>query len=111
MPHKDKNKRIKALEKNKLYFPVITNNGVKGDAVKKILEKNTSLSFFIDDMPLNIDSVSKKSPKTNCIHFVQDSRINKLMPTPKSARIKLTNWQDVEKYVMRNFEVENIEKN
>lgn len=111
LPHKDKNKRIKALEKNKLYFPVITNNGVKGDAVKKILEKNTSLSFFIDDMPLNIDSVSKKSPKTNCIHFVQDIRINKLMPTPKSARIKLTNWQDIEKYVMRNFEVENIEKN
>ena len=33
------------------------------------------------------------------------------MPTPKSARIKLTSWQDVEKYVMRNFEVENIEKN
>ena len=105
LPHKDKNKRVKALLKNDMNFPVITNSGLKGEAVKKILEKTKIKvkSFFIDDMPLNIDSVSKESPNTLCIHFIQDKRIKKLMPTPKSATISLHNWLDIEKFILENL--------
>ena len=35
LPHKDKNKRVKALQRNNMNFPVITNSGLKGEAVKK----------------------------------------------------------------------------
>ena len=70
---------------------------------QKILKKINAVSFFIDDMPLNIDSVSKECPETHCIHFLQDERINKLMPSPKSATIKLNNWLDVENYIMKNL--------
>ncbi len=35
LPHKDKGKREIAMIKNNLNFPVITNSGVKGEAVKK----------------------------------------------------------------------------
>ncbi len=111
LPHKDKGKREIAMIKNNLNFPVITNSGVKGEAVKKILNKINAASFFIDDMPLNIDSVSKECPETHCIHFLQDERINKLMPTPKSATIKLNNWLDVENYIMKNLEKDIDKKN
>ena len=62
-------------------------------------------------MPLNIDSVSKECPETHCIHFLQDKRINKLMPSPKSATIKLNNWLDVENYIMKNLERDIDKKN
>lgn len=103
LPHKDKDKREKALKNNNIEFPVITNSGLKGPAVKKILENKNQKSFFIDDMPMNIDSVAKDSPKTICIHFIQDKRINKLMPAPKSAKIKLANWFDVENFILDNL--------
>ena len=103
LPHKDKDKREKALKNNNIEFPVITNSGLKGPAVKKILESKNQKSFFIDDMPMNIDSVAKDSPKTICIHFIQDKRINKLMPSPKSAKIKLNNWFDVETFILDNL--------
>ena len=103
LPHKDKDKREKALRNNNIEFPVITNSGLKGPAVKKILENKNQKSFFIDDMPMNIDSVAKDSPKTVCIHFIQDKRINKLMPTPKSAKIKSANWFDVENFILDNL--------
>jgi hypothetical protein len=103
LPHKDKDKREKALRNNNIEFPVITNSGLKGPAVKKILENKNQKSFFIDDMPMNIDSVAKDSPKTICIHFIQDKRINKLMPTPKSAKIKSANWFDVENFILDNL--------
>ena len=103
LPHKDKDKREKALRNNNLEFPVITNSGLKGPAVKKMLENKNQKSFFIDDMPMNIDSVAKDSPKTICIHFIQDKRINKLMPTPKSAKIKSANWFDVENFILDNL--------
>lgn len=103
LPHKDKDKREKALKNNNIEFPVITNSGLKGPAVKKILENKNQKSFFIDDMPMNIDSVAKDSPKTICIHFIQDKRINKLMPASKSAKIKLANWFDVENFILDNL--------
>jgi len=103
LPHKDKDKREKALRDNNIEFPVITNSGLKGPAVKKILENKNQKSFFIDDMPMNIDSVANDSPKTICIHFIQDERINKLMPAPKSAKIKSTNWFDVENFILDNL--------
>ncbi len=108
LPHKDKYKREKALKNNNIAFPVITNSGLKGPAVKKILENKNQKSFFIDDMPMNIESVSKDSPKTICIHFIQDKRINKLMPTPKSAKIKSTNWFDVENFILDNLKDDKI---
>ena len=111
LPHKDKGKREIAMIKNNLNFPVITNSGSKGGAVKKILKKINAVSFFIDDMPLNIDSVSKECSETHCIHFLQDERINKLMPSPKSATIKLNNWLDVENYIMKNLEKDIDKKN
>ena len=111
LPHRDKGKRENAMIKNNLNFPVITNSGPKGGAVKKILKKINAVSFFIDDMPLNIDSVSKECPETHCIHFLQDERINKLMPSPKSATIKLNNWLDVENYIMKNLEKDIDKKN
>ena len=105
LPHKDKNKRVKALQRNDMNFPVITNSGLKGEAVKKILDKTKIKvkSFFIDDMPLNIDSVSKESSDTICIHFIQDKRIKKLMPTPKSATISFHNWLDIENFILGNL--------
>ena len=84
-------------------YPVITNNGLKGEAVKEIVKGIKAKSFFIDDMPLNIDSVSKECSETLCIHFVQDNRLKELMQTPKSAKIKATNWIEVENYILESL--------
>ena len=103
IPQKDKNKRENALKNNGMGYPVITNSGPKGEAVKEIINGIEAKSFFIDDMPLNIDSVSKECPETFCIHFVQDSRLKELMQTPKSAKIKAINWIEVENYILKSL--------
>ena len=103
IPQKDKKKRENALKNNGMSYPVITNNGLKGEAVKEIVKGIKAKSFFIDDMPLNIDSVSKECSETLCIHFVQDNRLKELMQTPKSAKIKATNWIEVENYILESL--------
>ena len=46
---------------------------------------------------------AKEYSKSNCIHFVQDKRLDKLMMTPKDIKHRLSKWKDVEKLILENL--------
>ena len=97
---KERESRVKALNKNDMNYPVITSSGLKGPVVSEICQKMISPVFFIDDLPQNVESVSKEYKKSICIHFVQDKRLDKLMITPKNIKYRLSKWKDVENLIL-----------
>lgn len=100
---KEKGSRVRALKKNNMDYPVITSSGLKGPVVAEICKKMIAPVFFIDDLPQNIESVSKEYSKSTCIHFIQDKRLDKLMMTPKDIKHRLSKWKDVEKLILENL--------
>ena len=97
---KERNSRIKALKKNNMDYPVITSSGLKGPVVAEICKDMLAPVFFIDDLPQNVDSVSKEYKDSTCIHFVQDIRLDKLMMTPKHIKYRLSKWTEIEKLIL-----------
>ena len=100
---KERGSRVKALKKNSMDYPVITSSGLKGPVVAEICKNMMAPVFFIDDLPQNIESVSREYIKSTCIHFVQDKRLDKLMVTPKDIKHRLSKWKDVEKLILENL--------
>jgi hypothetical protein len=84
-------------------YPVITNSGLKGPVVSKICEGMKAPVFFIDDLGQNLESVKKEYKKAICIHFLQDTRLQKLMMTPTNIKHRLTNWLEVEKLINKEI--------
>ena len=103
IPFKDKKSRVDALKKYNMNYPVITNSGLKGPVVSKICEKMKAPVFFIDDLGQNLESVKKEYKKAICIHFLQDTRLQKLMMTPSNIKHRLTNWLEVEKLINKEI--------
>ena len=103
IPFKDKKSRVDALKKYNMNYPVITNSGLKGPVVSKICEKMKAPVFFIDDLGQNLESVKKEYKKAICIHFLQDTRLQKLMMTPTNIKHRLTNWLEVEKLINKEI--------
>ena len=54
LPHHNREKREISFKNNGLNFPIISNSGLKGLAVKQIAKKQENKIFFIDDISANL---------------------------------------------------------
>jgi hypothetical protein len=75
LPHHARDKRIRNLQKHGLPFPVITNQGPKGPAIRELASRTTAPSVFVDDSPNFIQSSYEVAPEVKIIHFLHDERL------------------------------------
>jgi hypothetical protein len=87
--------RVKNLKSLEMDFPLVSNEGPKGPAVKEILKNHNSSSFFIDDNPYQIESVYNNNKGTICVHFSVCDLIKPFMPKAVGATIKPDSWKDL----------------
>lgn len=71
--------RRRGLEKLGLRFPIVSNIGGKGPAMRHLAAAVDAPTFFLDDLPSHHASVAVASPDTTRVHFVEDERLVKLM--------------------------------
>jgi hypothetical protein len=78
LPHHARDKRIRNLQGHGLTFPVITNSGPKGPAIKHLASQTSAPTVFVDDSPGFVQSSYDHAPEVKIIHFLHDPRISRL---------------------------------
>ena len=95
VPHSVHDDRVANLKSLNMDYPLISNEGMKGGAVKEILRNHKAQSFFIDDNPYQVESVYNDNQQTVCVHFSVCDLVKPYMPKAVGASIEPTSWQDL----------------
>ena len=95
VPHSVHVDRVANLKSLNMDYPLISNEGMKGPAVKEILRNHKAQSFFIDDNPYQVESVYNDNQQTVCVHFSVCDLVKPYMPKAVGASIEPTSWEDL----------------
>ena len=99
LPHHNREKREISFRKNGLDFPIISNSGLKGLAIKEIAKNQKNKIFFIDDISANLLSAYNEVDGIKLIHYISDKRLEKLASTPKEVDFKAKDWKEIYIYL------------
>jgi len=103
LPHDAYDARIVNMQNIGLEFPLITNEGGKGPAVKVLTETLQAPLFFIDDIPHYLTSVAEACPKANLIHFAHDERFAKHAPDIGFDHFKTRKWSQIRDHILTHL--------
>ena len=95
VPYSVHDDRVFNLKSIDMDYPLISNEGMKGPAVKEILKTHKAVSFFIDDNPYQVESVYNDNQDTVCVHFSVCDLVKPYMPKAVGASIEPTSWDDL----------------
>ncbi len=91
--------REKNLFNVNMNYPLISNKGPKGPALKEISLKSSSKIIFIDDSPFQINSAAEYVPDIFRFHFTACDLVRKTLPHTKSATHNPKSWKEVSKLI------------
>lgn len=100
LPHEAGDHRRKNLESHGLNFPVVTNSGPKGPAIKSIAAQVSAPVVFIDDSPGFITSAHQHAPDVHLIHFIHDERFGRMIAPLEFVSLRTDNWKDLHPHVL-----------
>ncbi len=91
--------RIANLHDHGLQYPVITNQGPKGAAVRALAQDVEGPVYFIDDNPGYLQSVCEHVPDAILIHFMQDHRFGRHVLPLDCVSLRSEGWTDTHAYI------------
>ena len=103
VPRKFEKDRIFNLRKNNLNFPLICNEGCKGEALRILSKKTLKKVIFVDDNPYQIKSAAKCAPKIIRSHFTICDLVKSVMPKSKYANYEPKNWKELGSIITKIF--------
>lgn len=86
--------RAANLARHGMAYPVISNSGAKGAAVKRLAEAAAAPVFFLDDIGWHLETVAEAWPETHQIHFINDPRLFRLAQPSPHARLFTSSWAE-----------------
>ncbi len=101
LPHHARQKRIINLRRHGLPFPVITNSGPKGPAIKHLASRTKGQKVFVDDSPSFVQSSFDFAPDVKIIHFLHDQRFAKLHQPFDFVSRTTGDWTDARRHILR----------
>jgi hypothetical protein len=99
LPHHARDKRIRNLQNHGLHFPVITNSGPKGPAIKNLENRTSGPVVFVDDSPSFVQSSYEHAPDVKIIHFLHDERFAKLHPPLDFVSHTTGTWVEAKRHI------------
>jgi hypothetical protein len=99
LPHHARDKRIRNLKMHGLPFPVITNSGPKGPAIRNLADRTSGPKVFVDDSPNFVKSSHEHAPDVKIVHFLHDQRFAKLHQPFDFVSQTTGDWQDVKQHI------------
>jgi hypothetical protein len=99
LPHHARDKRIRNLQKHGLHFPVITNSGPKGPAIKNLENRTSRPVVFVDDSPSFVQSSYEHAPTVKIVHFLHDERFAKLHQPFDFVSHTTGTWDDAKRHI------------
>lgn len=94
VPHRQRPARLKALASNGMPYPLISNEGVKGPAVRALADRVGAPVVFIDDIPRQHASVRQAVADAFCLHFVGDARLARLLEKAEDSDHRADVWDE-----------------
>jgi hypothetical protein len=91
--------RMENLADHGIDYPVIAGSGLKGIAVRRMIEGFNQPVVFVDDLPPNINSVATEAPHVHRLHFVADPRLAKLLPPAQGAHRRIDDWPTAKDWI------------
>ena len=91
--------RLRNLTKHGFAYPLVTNGGLKGPAVKTLASRSGRPAFFIDDIPQQLASAAEEAPDVFRIHLIGDERLKPLLPAAPHAHLRADTWGDAEAFI------------
>ena len=91
-----------------LKYPIISNSGPKGAAIRYLVKDKSLPYFFVDDSPFQIESAIKENPKLISIHFSACSLVSNILPVVSHASYSPKTWAKVFSIVkkeIRHFKI------
>ena len=101
LPHEAGDDRRANLAGHGLNFPVITNSGPKGPAIRKIAAQISAPVVFIDDSPGFITSAFHHAPDVHLIHFLHDERYARLVAPLDFVSLRTDTWEEMHPHVLK----------
>ena len=98
--HKCRKKNFSALGMN---YPIISNSGPKGIAIKYMIRKISHPCFFVDDSAFQIESASKENSKLISIHFSACDIVSSILPKSHFAKHSPKKWPEILTIVRREL--------
>jgi FMN phosphatase YigB (HAD superfamily) len=99
LPHHAREKRIRNLKGHGLHFPVITNSGPKGPAIKHLESRTQGPVVFVDDSPSFVTSAFEFAPDVKIVHFLHDERFAKLHTPFDFVSHTTGTWQEAKHHI------------
>src|SRR5437868_6355024 len=100
LPHDAAEARRENLRDHGLDFPLVTNSGPKGPAVKAIVKDNRHGVVFIDDSPSFIDSAYEHVPDARLIHFLHDHRFARYIDPLPFVSLTTGTWHEAGQHIL-----------
>lgn len=94
LPHAAAEDRRINLAGHGLTFPVVTNSGPKGPAVKALAGLAGGASVFIDDSPGFLASAREHAPHVHLIHFLHDDRFARHIEPLDYVSLRTHSWAE-----------------
>ena len=91
--------RMENLAAHGMHYPVITNDGPKGPALRALAGDHLNKVVFIDDSPPHLQSVAEHTPDVHLVHFLQDERFGKHAGGLDIAGLRSDNWSDTRAHI------------
>jgi hypothetical protein len=99
LPHHAREKRIRNLQNHGLHFPVITNSGPKGPAIKNLESRTSGPVIFVDDSPNFVQSSYEHAPQVKIVHFLHDERFARLHTPFDFVSHTTGTWDDAKHHI------------
>lgn len=101
LPHSSGNCRRANLAGHGLPFPVVTNSGPKGPAIREIVTRAREPScVFIDDSPGFIASAYEHAPDIHLVHFLHDERFARHIAPLDFVSLRTGSWDEARPHIM-----------
>lgn len=101
LPHFAKSDRAENLKDLGITYPVITNSGPKGPAIKNLAARTSGPVVFVDDSPGFIQSANDYAPHVKLVHFLQDERFAKYTPHFDFVSLRTHSWEFVKPHILK----------
>ncbi len=99
LPERYKEDRVANLLDHGMPYPVVSNSGEKGPAVRALLKGMPHTTFFIDDSPNNIRSVGESCPDVHLVHFIPDARFARHVEPLDGVALRTDTWTDTHSFI------------
>jgi hypothetical protein len=96
--------RRRNLDRLGFPYPLVSNSGPKGAAVRDLSARAGRPVFFVDDIPQHLASVSETAPFVRLIHLVGDDRLKPILPPSEHAHLRAKDWNDAAQFMRRHLD-------